>query len=438
MRMVMVPIQQTARVVAVLFVVVLGLLPRLGNASSCILPVPGPKTGVGNYSSYNVLGLPGGDALIEAEEGWFQAWGGRLFESLFGPGRPGRDAYLTAAGSPPYEFWLSSTDPRFLGLPFELMREPGKPEPLALTIAGINRTLPGPTAPLELQHSESLRVLMVIARPLGEKDAAYRSVARPLFEKVQAVAGKVAIDLVRPPTFTELEQRLRAAKAAGRSYDILHFDGYGTFGTGGRASPHMFKQAEAKGFLLFEGDKEQDRLIAAADFGALMDEAGVPLVVFNACRSGQLAGGIRPEATVATRLMQGGTAAVVAMSFAVYVRAAAEFMAAFYEALFEGETVARAIQRGRLQLRRANLRPSPRGDMPLQDWCVPVHYSRREVAFSTLRREPKQRSGLSLEESLDCLRAEERKHAADAHTSSRPRVGTSLAAIANSTASNRH
>jgi tetratricopeptide (TPR) repeat protein len=93
------------------------------------------------------------------------------------------------------------------------------------------------------------------------------------------------------------------------------------------------------------------------------------------------------------------------MGYSVYVRAAAEFMAAFYEALFEGETVMRAVARGRQQLRRRNKRPSPKGDLPLHDWCVPVHYGRRAVSFPQLKRVPERRPKLSLDAALARLAA---------------------------------
>ena len=46
----------------------------------------------------------------------------------------------------------------------------------------------------------------------------------------------------------------------------------------------------------------------------------------------------RLEASVATALLKSGCAAVVAMAYSVYAVAAAEFMAAFYESLFAGDS----------------------------------------------------------------------------------------------------
>lgn len=129
----------------------------------------------------------------------------------------------------------------------------------------------------------------------------------------------------------------------------------------------------------------------------------MPLVVLNACRSGAL--GEQAEAAIATRLLQDGTAAVVAMAYSVYVVAAAEFMAAFYEALFTGRSVGEAVTAGRRQLFDRNQRPSPKGLLPLQDWMVPVHYLRRDLRFPDLQPTPSVRGELSLAATLDRLHA---------------------------------
>ena len=69
----------------------------------------------------------------------------------------------------------------------------------------------------------------------------------------------------------------------------------------------------------------------------------------------------------------------------LYAVAAAEFMAEFYESLFAGGSVGEAVTAGRRRLFGRDGRPSPKGDMPLADWLVPVHYLRREVRFPQAR-----------------------------------------------------
>jgi hypothetical protein len=110
------------------------------------------------------------------------------------------------------------------------------------------------------------------------------------------------------------------------------------------------------------------------------------------------------NSAAATALLTAGCAAVVAMAYSVYAVAAAEFMAAFYESLFAGDSVGQAVTAGRGRLFGRDRRPSPKGDMPLVDWLVPVHYLRAEVRF------PQARTGRlaavpSLEEALDQIRA---------------------------------
>ena len=53
--------------------------------------------------------------------------------------------------------------------------------------------------------------------------------------------------------------------------------------------------------------------------------------------------------------------------------------------LFTGASVGQAVTAGRRRLFEHDGRPSPRGNMPLADWVVPVHYMRREVRFPQAR-----------------------------------------------------
>jgi len=112
--------------------------------------------------------------------------------------------------------------------------------------------------------------------------------------------------------------------------------------------------------------------------------------------------GDRLEAAVATRLLQEGTASVVAMGYRVYTVAAAEFMAAFYERLFAGDRVTEAVTAGRRRLYERSERPSPKGKIPLQDWMVPVHYLGRELSLPELKTKPGR--SFALDEALDALR----------------------------------
>ena len=75
-----------------------------------------------------------------AIEGKLRAWGEALFQPLFGQGKP-RDAYQRAREHAA-ELVIRSRAPGFLALPWELLKDPDRPTPLALDLRGIGRSCP--------------------------------------------------------------------------------------------------------------------------------------------------------------------------------------------------------------------------------------------------------------------------------------------------------
>jgi hypothetical protein len=331
-------------------------------------------------------------------------WGDQVFGSVFGAG-PARDAYQRARDKG-LEVVFRSAEPGLLGLPWELMRDGAGP--VALGVGGISRSLPvaGGARTLEVPGGK-LRVLMVISRPAGMRDVGYQMVARPLLERLDAVRGEVELTVLRPPTFDALRQAVKQAAHAGEPFHVVHFDGHGVMpgrSAGGSVAggrPAMMADS-GEGVLAFENPGGGSDHVGASKVAAVLAEGKVPLVVLNACQSGAV--GKDLEASVATALLKAGCAAVVAMAYSVYAVAAAEFMAAFYESLFTGESVGQAVGGGRRRLFEHDGRPSPKGDMPLADWLVPVHYLRREVRFpqASTARPP---AAPSLDVMLDQIRA---------------------------------
>ncbi len=313
----------------------------------------------------------------------FPDLGQRLFSALFGQGMSTRDLYRAVKGEK-LEIWISSMDPVFLGMPWELMWNPDEPECLALAGVSVNRTIPGAGAnSFTQEYTEPLRVLMAICRPSGRRDVPYQIVARRLIPILEHLEGRVELDLLRPPTEDELWKQVERAREEGRPYHVMHFDGHGAL--------VRYKKAGRMGYVVFEDDQGEADPVAADDFAQRFTDAGIPLLVLNACQSAMVDADAPPGSVVATRLLQAGVPAVVAMGYSVYARAAAEFMAVFYDALFAGLNVSEAMARGRARLKSHNLRPSPKGDMPLLDWVVPVHYASQYVAFQNLAAERKAR-----------------------------------------------
>jgi tetratricopeptide (TPR) repeat protein len=275
------------------------------------------------------------------------------------------------------EIVVRSAEPRWLALPWELMRDPDDSGPLALAGISLARSLPGmPVEEAFAVGGERLRVLMVISLPLGASDVGYQMIARPMLGQLAAVRSQVDIVVLRPPTLDALELTLRKARDAGAPFQVVHFDGHGVL-TGARAG------LPGQGMLVFEAADGGSAEVPAERIAQVLAEAQVPVIVLNACQSGAI--GKELEATVATRLLAGGAAAVVAMSYSVYAVAAAEFMTAFYDRLFAGDTVGEAVRAGRARMAHRPDRPSPKGSLPLADWLIPVHYRRQDIHFPGLR-----------------------------------------------------
>ncbi|MGW5742049.1 tetratricopeptide repeat protein [Amycolatopsis sp. NPDC003861] len=337
-------------------------------------------------------------------------WGTAMFSALFGTG-PARDAYIAvrsrAVQPGATEIVLRSTLPAWLGLPWELLQDPARPTPVVLDGLGISRSLsPAQWGPTFAVEGSKLRVLMVISRPRGTNDIGYQMIARPLLRRLKAVQGQVDLVVLRPPTLDALINTLQAARAEGNPFQIVHFDGHGVL-AGARAgagagTPLSYGQPAGEGMLVFEKPGGGADQVSAERIGQVLGKAQVPVVVLNACQSGAV--GKQLEATVATRLLAGGASAVVAMAYSVYAVAAAEFMTAFYERLFTGDTVNDAVLAGRARMANRPERPSPKGQLPLADWVIPVHYLRREVHFPDLRILPAAPSGVTLDAALDALR----------------------------------
>jgi hypothetical protein len=315
-------------------------------------------------------------------------WGEALFRSIFGVDKPGHAVYIKAREKERTEISIVSSSLSFLNIPWELLWDPKRAAPLALELAGFDRTLAKVEGqPVPAPPGETLRVLIIIARPAGQQDVSHQMIARPLLERLKAARAKIQIDVLRPPTLSALQRKLTAATTAGQPYHVLHFDGHGTLNTGGSASTldHNSNSGGSEACLLFEADGRECDPVPADEFAITLTRGKVPIVVLNACRSGMLAVA-RAEAAIATRLMQGGVSSVVAMGYSVDAIAAAKFMEAFYEVLFEGKTISEAVAAGRLRLYQDRERAQSRSVVRLEDWLVPVHYTRRSISFPEIRR----------------------------------------------------
>ena len=215
-----------------------------------------------------------------------------------------------------------------LGLPWELLHDGDGYLFQGARPARVRRRLPN-TRVLDVPVvATPIRILLVTARP--EDDACgyidHRVSALPLVEAMEALPGLVQLRVLSPPTLPALRAELDRARAAGKPYHVVHFDGHGAY-----------DHTVGLGGLCFELPEDTAKLEArrhvtvfTGELGPLLRDHRIPLVFLEACQTAQAE---KASESVASELLKVGVASVVAMSHSVLVETARRFVAAFYQAV---------------------------------------------------------------------------------------------------------
>lgn len=284
--------------------------------------------------------------VAERVQDSLRRWGVEAFNGLFDNRASGRlfDA-STNEGYRMLHLQIFSEDPRVLSWPWEAMRDP-EANYLSHTCQ-IERRLDKVRDPLPLSPDlprERVNILLITARPY-ENDVQYRSISRLLVELIEERDLPARVHVLRPPTFDNLRDHLRANP---NFYHILHFDGHGAYSENRPDPESGFTFRGREGRLIFENEKGEPKEVHAELLSSLLREHAIPTIVLNACQSGTIDHRAQDVfASVASALIQSGVRSVVAMAYSLYVSGAQTFLSAFYRRLFEIGSVARAARAGR-------------------------------------------------------------------------------------------
>ncbi|MDL2275947.1 CHAT domain-containing protein, partial [Desulfosarcina sp. OttesenSCG-928-G10] len=261
--------------------------------------------------------IAGDLSIAERTEAALKAWGTDCFQALFQD--RSRDWFQNArnTGLEKLTLTISSDAPGILSWPWEALHSPDDGF-LALRCR-IERQLSelGDTLPLPKSlPQDCINILLIIARPFGDRDIGYHTLARPMVELAKKKKLPVHLDVLRPPTFAQLQQELREKPG---HYHIVHFDGHGGYGQEPLAgSMHVFKGPQGK--LAFEDSAAAPNFIDAERLSQLLAEHRIPIMVLNACQSATVDDKADDAfASVAASLLKAGVRSVVAMGYSLYV-----------------------------------------------------------------------------------------------------------------------
>ena len=317
------------------------------------------------------MDLPDGGARKRAQrvEGQLEKWGRGLYDSLFEDGDHRELLNDLIAGETPRRLVIDTADPDILRLPWELLRDSSGP--LFRRGITIRRQLETPRTKTEYATSLPLRILLVVSSPEDAGLIDPRSTTRGVVEALEELGGNVDLGFCMPATLSRMNEMLADARKRKKPYHIVHFDGHGTFipeiGMGGLC----FEKHEP------EVDRYLKDLVPANRLGDLLANEKIPLVILEACRSGQVSR-LPVSGSVAPCLLEAGVGSVIAMSHSVHVEATKILLAQFYRELAKGAPVGAALDQARNALianphRWLKLGPDAPA-ISLQDWFLPQLY----------------------------------------------------------------
>jgi hypothetical protein len=342
-----------------------------------------------DYLQYPFDPAPANAAVVRKQ---LVKFGVSLFSSIFQQTTtiPLWDAFQRDLGNSRIE--IASAPNEAAILPWELL-QPVSGSPLALSTGAFVRTTAAlsPETLLEARPPGPIRILLVICRPDRALDVPFRSIAIRLLEVLRSsTAGSFELTALRPPTFEQLNDTLKAAAAAGRPYDVVHFDGHGDFGFAYPTSG--LPSGKKHGVVFFETTepKNPSLPVNGRNLGKVLAHNGVKVAILNACRSARAEPRPAPSTafenskgpteragafvSLAHEINQAGVPGVVAMGYNVYVDTAAKFVSDLYNSLAQGRSLAESVLQGRQKLAADKLRNIGFEAREIDDWPVPVLY----------------------------------------------------------------
>ncbi|OAL28762.1 hypothetical protein AYO22_02627 [Fonsecaea multimorphosa] len=250
--------------------------------------------------------------------------------------------------------------------------------------------------------SRQLRVLAVVARPSGTQDAGLRVISKPLLRAISSPESGDSLigqlDVVRPGTFEEFQQRLGEAKKKGLQFDVVHFDMHGSLRPDTKEAVLSFQAKNGHG-----GNDVPGSVIASA-----LGPYNIPVVILNACSSGRETG--QGNSSIGSVFASSGVPFVVAMRYDVPILTAVTITDCLYQHIVRKKSLSGLLPAVRASLFHGNpLKDIHSPKSSSLDWLIPVTYIGQSPWLSVVPQEHE-----SSEQSKNALRKAFSGHAGSA------------------------
>ncbi|MCJ1384489.1 hypothetical protein MMC17_007606 [Xylographa soralifera] len=219
-----------------------------------------------------------------------------------------------------------------------------------------------------------LNILLVVSRPNFALDVDYRLISKRIVNIVNNLPNKglkVTIELVRPGTWVAFKKNLDRYPSG--HFQVVHLDVHGSLAERHDTSAIYlnFLRSSGTGTLL----------VSAEQLGIVLKEHGVQAVLLNACNSARAGRGL--SSNFSEILLQCGVSMILGMAYETLSSAAEKFMAEFYGYfLIQCLDWSSSASLARAQVRMHKTRNARFGlQVDVDDWMVPVLYSRKELVF---------------------------------------------------------
>jgi hypothetical protein len=233
-----------------------------------------------------------------------------------------------------------SGSPEFHSWHWEALKDSKLPRAFALEAPMVRKNLQPVPLAAQPKPSPILHLLIITARPHGQRDVGYRIISRQLIDALNQAHLPIDIEILRPGTYQALADHLQQVRDQHGTgyYHVIHLDVHGAVLShaefqAGCASDQFLYQTQygrpdiayydgERVFLFLEGKQDgQADPVEAGELAEFLITHQVPIVILNACQSGKQVGA--QETSLGSRLMQAGVQLVLAMGHSITVSAVA-------------------------------------------------------------------------------------------------------------------